>query len=164
MSPRPITKGGVITGSVASRRSDRLKRNEVRVTTSANARPSAVHAVAVSVASSSVFQATPQRAAPPRQPSPHTFGAPKRSANAAGENEPALSSKAESSTFVTGKKVKSATRPVTATTLPVTKRSPLKRPCAARPSASNAAKVQVRSVAPSPIPGCPPGPVVIAKP
>ena len=75
MSPRPITNGGVMIGSTVNTRRSRLALKPVRVTTRANARPSVVVVAAVSRASSSVFQPTPQLRPPVRQSSRQIFAA-----------------------------------------------------------------------------------------
>ncbi len=98
----------------------------MRVAISANARPSAVQQVAQRSASSSVFQATPQRAAPVRQETPQIFSVNRRAAIAWTEYAPPLSSNAETRMRMTGKKVNVATSTVTVTTLPAMKPSPLK--------------------------------------
>ena len=77
-------------GSTVSTRKSRLALNPVRVTTSAKARPSAVVVVAVSRASTSVFQPTPQLRPPVRQSSRQIFAANRRSASARPETAPSL--------------------------------------------------------------------------
>jgi hypothetical protein len=94
ISPRPMTNGGVMIGSTDSVRSAFLKRKAVRVTISANARPSAVDAVAHSTARISVFHATPQPDWPATQPSDHIFCVKSRSENASSDSAPCASASA----------------------------------------------------------------------
>ena len=77
-----MTKGGVMIGRTDSTRRNFLNRKLVRVTTNANARPSAVQATAQAVARSSVFQATPHRVEPVMQDTPQIFSVNKRARNA----------------------------------------------------------------------------------
>ena len=72
---------------------NRLALNPVRVTTSANASPSAVVEAAVSRASASVFHPTPQPP-PRRQSSRQIFAANSRSAKARAEGAPSAASAA----------------------------------------------------------------------
>ena len=73
ISAKPITKGGVMIGKIDIARSSFLKRKFVRATTNAKASPSAVVPAPQISARISVFQATPQRGPPLRQPRPQTF-------------------------------------------------------------------------------------------
>ncbi len=141
-------------GSTDSTRRNFLYRNCVRVTTRANARPSAVQPIAHAIASSSVFQATPQRVMPAMQPSPQIFSVNRRAGNAARANSPSLSWMACTRILKTGKNVNTAMRIAIATTVPATKASPLKRPRSARPSDRIMAKAVAVRNAPRPMPYC----------
>ncbi len=142
-------------GSTISTRSSLFALKPVRVAISAKASPSEVQHVAVESASISVFQATPQRVPPVTQPRPQIFSVDRRAWNADSENSPLLSSIAETRIRRTGKNVNTTTSDATATTLPATKASPLKKPRAASPSANSIANDATTSAAPSPTPYCP---------
>src|SRR5207237_9603662 len=91
MSPRPMTKGGVMEGSTDRMRKNFLYGKAVRVTISAKARPSAVDNTAHSTARISVFHATPQRVLPVMHDTPQTFSVNRRAKKAGSENAPSLS-------------------------------------------------------------------------
>src|SRR5881396_2197008 len=119
-------------GNTDSTRSIFLYGNAVRVTINANATTSPVDNTAQSIARISVFQATPQRVLPVMHDKPHTFSVNSRVRKADTENAPSLSCTAWTRIFKTGKNVNVVTSNATATTLPATNASPLKKPLSAK--------------------------------
>ncbi len=113
-------------GSRASTFSDRPSRLLPRSAYSAISVPITVVPAAVSRARNSVFQATPQRTPPARQPRPQTRSCARRSASAAKDGCPASSRKAPSRLLPTGSATNSSSSALHSTTAPATNRSPRK--------------------------------------
>ena len=89
-------------GSMASTRSGPCRRTLPRSAISAIMVPRMVVPVAVSRASMSVFQATPQRTPPATQPTPQLRSLAMRVHSAGSDHAPSSVSKAACSAFVTG--------------------------------------------------------------
>ncbi len=89
-------------GSMASALSGRARRVPPRSAHSAMSVPMKVVPAAVSSARYKVFQATPQRMAPPTQPRPQMRSVPRRCHSAAGENSPMSSYRPVTSERSTG--------------------------------------------------------------
>ena len=91
ISARPMTKGGVMIGRIDSARSSGFIGRRVRSATSAKARPSRVVSRPTSVASATVFHATPQLRVPNLQSRPQIDGLNSFAANCDGREAPSLS-------------------------------------------------------------------------
>ena len=139
-------------GSSDSRLTGDFRRFGPRSATSASIVPSTVVPTAVSKARKSVFQATPQRTPPARQPRPQVRSWPSRSANAASEKRPASSRKAPASATATGRATNSSSRAAQSTTEPATNASPRNRPVPARPQPSSISRASRVSAPPRPMP------------
>ena len=139
-------------GSTVSSRSAFLARKPVRVAISAKATPSAVAAVAVVVASISVFQNTPQLTLAVTQDRPQILRSATRSTSAAGQARASRGVNICDSIVSTGQPVKMMIDPASSPTAPATKRSPLNRPRRASPSVNRNRKPVVARAPPRPMP------------
>ena len=113
-------------GSSASTLSGLVNCFDPRSAYSAIKVPMNVVPAAVISARNSVFQATPQRTPPTRQPSPHTRSCARRSASAPSEKLPSSARNAPIRLLPTGSATKSNSSALQNTTAPATKRSPRK--------------------------------------
>src|SRR6185437_372060 len=102
INARPITNGGVMIGRIDSARKSGFIGNRVRNATRAKARPSSVVNTPTSVASATVFQATPQLRVPAMQSRPQIDLLNNFDANNVGAKLPSLSRTAEDRMHSTG--------------------------------------------------------------
>ncbi len=158
--PRPTTNGGVMIGKSARALSGRFRRVAPRSATSAIMVPRSVVPVAVNRARKSVFQATPQRSPPARQPRPQTGSVAIRPASATSENRPVSSTNAPARARATGKATKSSSSATQQTIALAVKASPRTQPSLAVPAPRRSSDASSVSAPPRPMPGWP----AIAKP
>ena len=149
-----MTKGGVMIGSTVSSRIARFAGKAVRVTISAKQSPRIVAAVAVEVASASVFQKTPQFTGPARQERPQILRSNSRSAMAAPTPRSPRGVNIWDSIVSTGQAVKMIMDATSIPTAPATKRSPLNSPRSASPSVSITRQPMKARLPPRPMPNC----------